>query len=313
MFNKRNVFIVVMLLISIIATGCFGGRSEVKRPEAGLNKAAEPYMVITDFLGREIIINNHPERIVSLAPSCTEILFALGAGDSVVGVTDYDDYPEEVKELPKVGDFDGPNMELIAAQQPDIVFASSLSGKESMEALESLGIPVAMLEARRIEQIYQSIEFIGQITGKPLAGQTLIADMKGSIEAIAKQAAGRPKPRVFYLVDLTGNFSAGSGTFIDELITMAGGTNIAGDTQGWVQYSIEKLVEKNPEVIIAAPHSGNIESLKNLAGYRETDAVKYGRIFVISDDNIISRSSHRIVQGLKEIAGFLHPEIIGDL
>jgi iron complex transport system substrate-binding protein len=312
MFTKTKAFAACVLLIAIATTGCFDGNSDIQPPKNASGITEEPYMIITDFWGRDITIKKPPQRIVSLAPSCTEILFALGAGDRVVGVTDYDDYPEQVKDLPKLGDFEGPNLEAIVAQDPDIVLASSLSGKESMDALENLGITVAVLEARKIEQIYRSIELLGQMTASTVAAEELISDMKGAIEDIVNKASGLPKPKVFYLVDLTGNFSAGSGTFIDELITIAGGINIAGDTQGWVQYSIEKLVEMNPEIIIAAPHSGNIESLENLAGYRETDAVKNGRIYVISDDNIISRSSYRIVQGLKEIFGYLHPDTINN-
>ncbi|MFA7216004.1 MAG: ABC transporter substrate-binding protein, partial [Bacillota bacterium] len=265
-------------------------------------------MVVTDFEGRDVSIEKPPERIVSLAPGITEILFELSLGENVVGVTDYDDYPAEVFSIPKVGDFQGPNMEAIAAQKPDIIFASTLSGKNSMEALQRLGIPVLVLEAKSIDQIYNSIEIIGKITGKTAKGDALIADMKERMADIQERVSAYPRKRVFYIVDTNGNFTAGRGTFIDHLINLAGGENVAADSEGWAQYSMERIAEKNPEVIISAAHAGNMKALYRLPGYSGTDAVKNDRVYVISDDNIISRTSYRIVQGLEEIAKFLHPE-----
>jgi iron complex transport system substrate-binding protein len=307
---KRKCFAPMILMMVVLLTSC--SLTAVKAPESGINNPDDRDnticpLVVTDFVGREVSIETPPKRIVSLAPGITEILFELGLGDNVVGVTGFDDYPQEVSRVAKVGDFNGPNLEAIAAQRPDIILASSLSGQNGMEALQRLGIPVLMLEARDIEQIYSSIQIIGEITGKPDEGSALIADMQARMDVIAERVSGRPKPRVYYIVDLNGNFTSGKGTFIDQLITLAGGINVAGDGDGWVQYSMEKLVEKNPEVIITAAHAGDMDSLGKLTGYRETDAVKNNRVFVISDDNIISRTSYRIVLGLEEIAKFLHP------
>jgi len=263
---------------------------------------------VTDFLGREVTIEKEPQRIVSLAPSTTELIYALGAGNKVVGVTDFDNYPPEVKDVPKVGGFKGPNVEAITAQKPDIIFASTLSGKEQMESLEKMGIPVVMLEAKNIAQIYQSIKIIGQITGTEKKGEELIKQMQDKIKEINDKVKELPKVSVFYLVSLDGNWTAGKGTFIDELINLAGGKNVAEDVNGWAQYSVEELVKKNPDVIITSPHAGNVKDIKNMAGYKDTNAVKNDKIFVISNDDIISRASNRIVLGLEEIAKFLHPE-----
>jgi iron complex transport system substrate-binding protein len=263
---------------------------------------------VTDFLGREVTIEKEPQRIVSLAPSTTELIYALGAGNKVVGVTDFDNYPPEVKDVPKVGGFKGPNVEAITAQKPDIIFASTLSGKEQMESLEKMGIPVVMLEAKNIDQIYQSIKIIGQITGTEKKGEELIKQMQDKIKEINDKVKDLPKVSVFYLVSLDGNWTAGKGTFIDELINLAGGKNVAEDVNGWAQYSVEELVKKNPDVIITSPHAGDVKDIKNMAGYKDTNAVKNDKIFVISNDDIISRASNRIVLGLEEIAKFLHPE-----
>lgn len=263
---------------------------------------------VTDFLGREVTIEKEPQRIVSLAPSTTELIYALGAGNKVVGVTDFDNYPPEVKDIPKVGGFKGPNVEAITAQKPDIIFASTLSGKEQMESLEKMGIPVVMLEAKSIDQIYQSIKIIGQITGTEKKGEEIIKQMQDKIKEINDKVKDLPKVSVFYLVSLDGNWTAGKGTFIDELINLAGGKNVAEDVNGWVQYSVEELVKKNPDVIITSPHAGDVKDIKNMAGHKDTNAVKNDKIFVISNDDIISRASNRIVLGLEEIAKFLHPE-----
>ncbi|MBT1278431.1 ABC transporter substrate-binding protein [Thermoanaerobacter sp. CM-CNRG TB177] len=263
---------------------------------------------VTDFLGKEVTIEKEPQRIVSLAPSITELIYALGAGNKVVGVTDFDNYPPEVKDVPKVGGFKGPNVEAITAQKPDVIFASTLSGKEQMESLEKMGIPVVMLEAKNIAQIYQSIKIIGQITGTEKKGEELIKQMQDKIKEINDKVKELPKVSVFYLVSLDGNWTAGKGTFIDELINLAGGKNVAEDVNGWAQYSVEELVKKNPDVIITSPHAGNVKDIKNMAGYKDTNAVKNDKIFVISNDDIISRASNRIVLGLEEIAKFLHPE-----
>jgi iron complex transport system substrate-binding protein len=177
-----------------------------------------------------------------------------------------------------------------------------------MESLEKMGIPVVMLEAKSIDQIYQSIKIIGQITGTEKKGEELIKQMQDKIKEINDKVKELPKVSVFYLVSLDGNWTAGKGTFIDELINLAGGKNVAEDVNGWAQYSVEELVKKNPDVIITSPHAGDVKDIKNMAGYKDTNAVKNDKVFVISNDDIISRASNRIVLGLEEIAKFLHPE-----
>jgi iron complex transport system substrate-binding protein len=309
--KKKLILLFTIVTVIVLLASCFNtapqpSEKETQQPDS--NNNSDFPMEITDFKGRKVTIEKPPERIVTLAPGITEILFELGLGDKVVGVTDYDDYPEEVFAKPKVGDFQGPNMEAIAAQSPDIIFASTLSGKDSMETLQRLGIPVLMLEAKSIDQIYSSIEIIGKLTGKAAEGDALIKFMKERMADIQQRVSTYPRKRVFYIVDINGNFTAGGGTFIDYLIALAGGENIAADSEGWAQYSMERIAEKNPEVIITAPHVGNIKDIYRLPGYSGTDAVKNDRVYVISDDNIISRTSHRIVQGLEEIARYLHPE-----
>ncbi|MDI3478166.1 MAG: cobalamin transport system substrate-binding protein, partial [Thermoanaerobacterium sp.] len=270
-------------------------------------KATFP-LKITDFMGRQVTIKKEPKRIVSLSPSTTELIYAIGAGKDVVGVTNYDDYPEEVKSVAKVGGYEGPNIEAILAQKPDIVFASNLSGKDQMETIEKSGIPVVVLEAQNINQIYDSIKILGEITGNVEKGNEIISNMKDKIKEINDKVKNLPKVNVFYVVDTNGNWTAGKGTFIDELITLAGGNNVASDANGWAQYSMEKLLQKNPDVIITSQHATNANNIKNMPGYKDTKAAKDGKIFIISNDDIVTKPSNRIVLGLEEIAKDLHPE-----
>ncbi|WP_434565526.1 ABC transporter substrate-binding protein [Thermoanaerobacterium thermosaccharolyticum] len=263
---------------------------------------------ITDFMGRQVTIKKEPKRIVSLSPSTTELIYAIGAGKDVVGVTNYDDYPPEVKSVAKVGGYEGPNIEAILAQKPDIVFASNLSGKDQMETLQKSGIPVVVLEAQNINQIYDSIKILGEIIGNVEKGNEIINKMKDKIKEINYKVKDLPKVNVFYVVDTNGNWTAGKGTFIDELITLAGGNNVASDANGWAQYSMEKLMQKNPDVIITSQHATNANNIKNMPGYKDTKAAKDGKIFIISNDDIITKPSNRIVLGLEEIAKDLHPE-----
>ncbi|MDI3309955.1 MAG: ABC transporter substrate-binding protein [Thermoanaerobacterium sp.] len=308
---KNIVVFIIVAVLSLSLVSC----SQTTKEKASTNansaktevKATFP-LKITDFMDRQVTIKNQPKRIVSLSPSTTELIYAIGAGKDVVGVTNYDDYPPEVKSVAKVGGYEGPNIEAILAQKPDIVFASNLSGKDQMETIEKSGIPVVVLEAQSINQIYDSIKILGEITGNVEKGNEIISNMKDKIKEINDKVKNLPKVNVFCVVDTNGNWTAGKGTFIDELITLAGGNNVASDANGWAQYSMEKLIQKNPDVIITSPHAANANEIKNMAGYKDTKAAKDGKIFVISNDDIVTKPSNRIVLGLEEIAKDLHPE-----
>lgn len=308
----KNSLIMLLIVALSFSTACSTDTTNQSDKESETQAEVEKELfplTVTDFLEKEITIEQEPKRIVSLAPSVTELIFALGAGDKVVGVTEYDTYPEEVKDIAKVGGFEGPNIELITAQKPDLVFASNLSGKEEMETIEKMGIPVVMIEARSIDDIYKSIEIIGKITDTEEKGKEIIEEMKNRIQEISDKVKDKPKVKVYNLVDINGNWTGGKGTFIHEIINLAGGTNIAEDLEGWVQYSIEELVRKNPDVIVMPSYAGDVDSIKNMEGFKDTNAVKNDNIYVVSNDDLISRATNRIVLGLEEIAKFLHPEV----
>jgi iron complex transport system substrate-binding protein len=269
----------------------------------------------TDDMGRAVVIDQMPQRLVSFGPSITEILFALGLEEKVVGVSDYCDYPEAAKLKTKVGDAFNPSLEKIVELEPDLVLTVK---QEQLNAqLDTLGVKFVVLDPKDIDGILGDIELVGEITGTEKEAKKLIKDMQDSISQVVAQMEGVPKFSVFFIVDATDTtlpWTAGTGSFIDALITMAGGENIAGETQGaWVQFSLEQIVNSDPEVIIIQTMTGGTptiskEELEKHPVWGEMTAVKQGKIRFINGD-LVSRPGPRIVQGLEEMAKIIHPEL----
>jgi len=269
---------------------------------------------ITDDLGRTVNIEQIPQRIVSLAPNITEILFALGLGDKVVGVTEHCDYPEEALDKPKVGWYFSTSLEAIIAQDPDIVFSD---GHDPVcEQLEGLGVTMVVLQPEDIAGILKDIELVGQITGKEAEAEELTAEMKSRIADVTlKTASISQRPTVFYEVDaagmaLTNPWTAGQGSFIDALIALAGGENIVKVSPAWLQFSLESIVASDPDMIILGDHPWVLpEDVINRPGaWQELSAVKSEAIYPI-DTDIASRFGPRIVDALEEMARIIHPEL----
>ena len=268
----------------------------------------------TDDMGRVVAIDQIPERIVSHVPSITETLFALGLGERVVGVSDHCDYPDEAKLKPSVGDYFAPSIERIVALEPDLVLTDGHS--ESIKQLDSLGITYLVIDPKDIDGIFKDIELLGKVTGTEGKAKKLLDDMKKDMSEIVSLVEDAPRVRVFYILDaadLTLPWTAGTGSFIDVLIMMAGGENIAAQTQGvWVQFSLEQIVSSDPEIIILPAKHGTAftspETLKGHPAWREITAVKQNRIYII-DADLVDRPGPRIVQGLEEIAKIIQPEL----
>jgi iron complex transport system substrate-binding protein len=266
---------------------------------------------LTDDLGRTVTVKGVPKRIVSLAPSITEILFALDLGDKVVGVTSACDYPEEAKAKPKVGDYFMSSLEVIVAQDPDIVFAD---GHDPVcEDLDSKGISMVVLQPRDIDGISRDIELVGRITGKEREANVLVAERERRIKAVADKIATVKRPTVFYVIDASDPskpWTAGSGSFIDALITLAGGENIVKVPELYFQINLEEVVARDPGIIIGPAKHGTafIPDLKGLAVWKEMSAVKAGKVYLIEDD-LVSRPGPRVVDGLEEMAKAIHPEL----
>lgn len=287
-----------------------GEEADAEEEEAEKEDEASFPVEITDVLGRTVKMEKEPERIVSITPSSTEILFALGLGDKVVAVSNQCDYPEEAQSKEKVGDYYQPNYEQIAAAEPDLVFIGNAAPAEALEKFEELGLIVVSLEAVDFEGTYQSILDTGKLTGALDKAQEIVEDMKQKVKEIEEKVKDAPKPSTYFVVSYGewGNYTAGKGSFIDELITMAGGRNIAGDVeQKWPEFSLERLVEEDPEVVIISENA-NVEEIKSLEGYKELTAVKEGNLKSITE-SVVMRPGPRLVEGLELIAKAIHPEL----
>ncbi|MBE0415517.1 MAG: cobalamin-binding protein [Dehalococcoidia bacterium] len=266
---------------------------------------------IIDDLGRTLNIEETPQRIVSLAPSITEILFALDLGDKVVGVTDYCDYPEEARAKPSVGGYFMTNRETIMAQNPDIVFSD---GHDPVCAqLEELGVTMVVLQPKDIAGIFKDIELVGEITGKEAEAEELVAEMERRIGAVAARTAGAERPTVFYEIDASNPaqpWTAGQGSFIDALITLAGGENMVKVPPAWFQISLEEIIASDPDIIILGDYPiVSPEDVMNRPGaWQGLSAVQNGAIYPI-DPDLTSRAGPRIVLGLEALAKIIHPEL----
>ncbi|MFQ6099953.1 MAG: ABC transporter substrate-binding protein [Anaerolineae bacterium] len=309
MTNYR-VLLASLLLVSTTGLAACGGASPIQTATS-----EPPAATLTDDIGNVIEITGPVERIVSLAPSNTEIAFALGLGDRVVGVTDFCDYPPEALEIKKIGGVE-PNLEQIVALDPDLVLA--IGGEPVppiIGQLQELGLTVLVLEPDDLDALYHDIELAGQAAGAQREAAELIAEMQERVAAVTALTADvTERPLVFYELDAsdpTKPWTAGSGSWHDEFIQMAGGTNLAGTQESaWVQLNAEEIVAQDPEVIILgdAAFGTTPESVAQRPGWDVISAVQNGRVYPI-DDNLISRPGPRVVEGIEELARLIHPEL----
>jgi len=274
-------------------------------------------ITVTDGLGREIKLNGPAQRVVSLAPSNTEILFAVGAGSQVVGRDEFSDYPQEASGIQSVGGSMGEySTEAIVALKPDLVLAAEINTPELVKQLEDLGLTVYYLKnPTTLEGMYMNLETVASLTGHDASG--LVDSLKARVQVVDdKMAPISSITSVFYEIDATDPtkpWTYGPNTFGDQLITRVKGVNIAsaaGIKDSYPQMSLEQIVKMSPVVIILGDSVWGVspESVKERTGWETVDAVKSNRIFPI-DDNLISRPGPRLVDGLEQLAKLLHPEL----
>lgn len=273
---------------------------------------------VTDQAGRVVKLEKVPERIISLAPSNTEILFALGIADRLVAVTDYCDYPPEAKEKPSIGGFSTPNIERVVSFSPDLVLATSIHKKEVIPALERRGLATFILEPHTLDEVLESITLVGEVTGRGEEASRLVAGMQSRIKAVTDRTDNLPeaeRPRIFYLTWHDPLMTSGVGTLHQELIQRAGGKNIFSEIIGTKSVDLEVLVARDPQVMIAGIGMGTgedktLQYLKTESRLQNTEAGKNGRIYGI-DMDFTGRAGPRIVDGLEQFAKYIHPELFG--
>jgi len=256
----------------------------------------------------------YPQRIVSLAPSVTETLFALGFGNRLVGVTTYCDYPAEAQKLPKIGGFMSPSLEAVIAKRPDLVIGvSSATGPVKAREMERLALKVTLISLASVSDILSSIESIARLSGNPQAGKELVRKITRQFDRVKKRVAPAPRRSTLLAVGLRPLVAVGGKNFIDEIITLAGGENIAGNAaQPWLNLPDEYVVAKAPQVIIeAGMGSERSEIAKHWADLKSIPAVKERRVYAYPSDKIL-RPGPRIGEGLEEIARLIHPECFAE-
>jgi iron complex transport system substrate-binding protein len=275
---------------------------------------------IEDGLGRELILDEPAQRVVSLAPSNTEILFAVGAGDQVIGRDEFSDYPDQANTLPSVGGgFGDYNLEAIVDLEPDLVLAAEINTPEQVKAMEDLGLTVFLLpNPISLEEMYGNLLTVAKLTGHESETEELVEVLRDRVSQVEMGIeSAEDQPTTFYELDATdpsAPWTAGSGTFINTLITMAGGVNIASDMEGqYLQISVEELLVRDPQVILLGDSAYGVtaESLSERPGWNNISALLNGRIYAF-DDNLVSRPGPRLVDGLEELARLLHPDLFTD-
>jgi iron complex transport system substrate-binding protein len=284
-----------------------------------LAPTADTSIILTDDLGRTVTLAGPAQRVISLAPSNTEILFAIGAGAQVVGRDETSDYPEQANPLPTVGGWSGFSSESIVALHPDLVLAADTIPAELIASLENLGLTVYRLpNPLTLEDLYANLGTVGTLTGHASDSAALVESLKARVAAVdAKIADVTERPTVYYELDATDPTKpyiagrAGPTNFVDPLITRAGGANIGAQLQSeWPQISLEQLVVANPQIILLgdAAYGETPEKVATRTGWNVLTAIQTGQVYPI-DYHLVSIPGPRLVDGLEVLAKLLHPDL----
>lgn len=262
---------------------------------------------VTDSYGNVITIESEPEKVVSVAPNLTEMVYAIDAEDKLVGRSDYCDYPEEVAAIDSVGSITAPDVEKIISLEPDVVIVSTHFEEENADKLEEAGIPVvALYEESEVDGVYDIVSTLGEVVNHNEEAAECVAEMKDTIASVEVAVEGLDAPTVYYVVGYGeyGDYTAGGDTFVGKMLEMAGGDNIAKDISGW-SISLEEIIEADPSIIII--NESMKDDFVSSPNYSELTAVKEGNVYTL-DVNMLERQGYRNAQGILELAQIFHPE-----
>lgn len=275
--------------------------------------AVLPPRIVTDEVGRRVEIPQPVRRIVSLAPNVTEMIYALGADDRLVGDTDACDVPADAQKKPKVGGPFTPNLEAVVALKPDIVVVAANSGnrKETADALDILHVPTYATNAATVEDILKSMVDLGEVLGAAEQGRTTAAALRVRLDQLHAKLADAKPARILFVVWQDPLISIGRDTFMADAVRLAGGESIIDTRQGWPHVNLEEVVHLQPEYLVFAPESksemtANIATMKSTPGWRDLKAVQENRIVVVSD--AFNRPAPRLIDAIEELARQLHPD-----
>lgn len=312
--------LLLIMAAAMILVGC--GTEAQPEKNAGEKTAQEQKsgfpVTVTDALDEEVVIEEKPEKIISLIPSNTEIVYALDSGDAIVGVTDFDNFPEEVMSKEKIGGMEF-NIEKMISLKPDLVLAPGSTAdtvQEGLQQLKDAGIDVVVVnDAQSFEEVYQSIEMIGQAIGEPEKADGLVESMKNSFAELKKKAeAIKPEEQKSVFVEVSPApeiYTAGKNTFINEMLELIGAKNAAGDMDGWPKVDPEAIVERNPDVIVTTYGyytEKPTEQVLARPGWNNVKAVKDQQVFDVHSD-LVTRSGPRLAEGAEELAKAIYPDV----
>ncbi|MCM3292552.1 ABC transporter substrate-binding protein [Paenibacillus sp. MER 180] len=289
------------------------GNGATEQPKQDDLKTTYP-LTVKDATGEEFTFDKAPERIVSVSPAETESLFALGLDAQIVGVSDFDDYPEAAKSKEKMGGITKPNEEAIIKAKPDIVFTGISMKEPVVKKFRELGIKIFKVEPKTYDDVIKNIELYGQITDQQAKAKTIVDNMKQVREDVKSAVQSAEKEKVY--IEFSPGWTVGSGEFMNELIEMAGGTNVAADSAGWIQINEENIIKSNPDVIMFTQGVVDSETNKSLeeiirgrSGWNNINAIKNNQVIGV-DQNLISRPGPRVADGLKAVAKAVHPDLV---
>jgi len=310
---------IVLLLFLLGACAPSPSSSTAAPPTSQPSSVAAAFpLTLTDDAGREVTLEAEPQRIVSLAPSNTEIVCAIDACDRLVGVTDFDDYPAEVVEIDKVVTMAQVDVEAVVAAEPDLVLAAGneLTPTAIIDQIADLGVPVLVLYPESLDEVSVNIEMVGIAVGRDGEAAALVGEMATRVEAVEEAVADLERPRTFYEVSVFEGtiYTAGERSFLASLIETAGGEPVTGDALS-TSIELEELVAADPELILLgdATYDPTItpETVAQRQGWETMTAVDDGRVVVVSEDVVITRPGPRIVDGLEALARAIHSDAFG--
>lgn len=275
---------------------------------AGVTPAFGAPVSAVDDQGRRLTLPRPARRVVSLAPNVTEMLFAVGAGPRVVGVTQFCDFPAAAKSKPRIGNFSNPDLEAVAAARPDLVVAAHGNSLDAIGALRRLGLPVFVTNPRDTAGVVRNIETLGRLTGQGAAASRLGASLRGRLSRLERRLAGRPRPRTLVVIWPDPMTVVGGLSYVNEAIRRAGGTNAAGAIrEAYPKVDPERLITLAPDALIYPGGHGRLASLAARPGVELTPAGKAKRIHTVTADWLL-RAGPRLIAGIEETARRLHPE-----
>ncbi|MBI4855473.1 MAG: ABC transporter substrate-binding protein [Acetobacterium woodii] len=304
------IFVILTLMVSV--TGCQqSSATQVTSAVETKNGAVTYPLTVTDDMGNTVTLDKEPQKIVSLSPATTEILFAVDAGDKVVGRTDYDNYPEAALAVPSIGDFNAPNVEKIIALTPDLVLASNFISDDIRQQLEATGAKVLVFSPVSIDGIMNDIITVGEVTNTNNQASQEVTKMTADRQTIIdKVKTAAAQKSVF--IDVGDFFSAGPGSMLDSMLTDINAKNIAADAATpWPQLSTEQIITSNPDVYISLYSTP--EQIKATPGFDKITAIKNNQIayyaFLSPNSDLVQRPGPRIVEGLALLAKDVYPEL----